>query len=76
MFSIVSMNNGQNGSSSILSIIQPVNIDTMLNNNGPFFKKKVTCKHGFRVHGISEKSAYFAGDAHLYVGRKFWNDHL
>ena len=36
LFNIVSMNNGQNGLQSILSIIQPVTIDTMLNNNGPF----------------------------------------
>ena len=41
------MNNGQSGSSTILSVIQPVTIDTMLNNNWPFFcKKNVTCKQG------------------------------
>ena len=33
------MNNGQNGSSLILSVIQPVTIDTMLNYNGPFKKE-------------------------------------
>ena len=33
------MNNGQNGSSPILSTIQPVTIDIMLNNNEPVFFK-------------------------------------
>ena len=34
--SIVFMKNGQNGFQSILSVFQPVTIDTMLNKNGPF----------------------------------------
>ena len=37
------MNNGQNGPSPIKSVIQPITIDTMLNNNGLFFLKKVSC---------------------------------
>ena len=45
MFSIVSINSRKNGSSPILSVIH--SIDTMLNNNGPFFFKNATCKQGF-----------------------------
>ena len=34
--SIVFMKNRQNGLQPILSVFQPVTIDTMLNKNGPF----------------------------------------
>ena len=50
LLSIVSMNNGQNGSSPTLSVIQPVTIDTMLNNNGPSFSK-VMCNQGLSRSG-------------------------
>ena len=33
------MNNRQNGTSPVRCVIQPVTIDTMLNNNDPFFFK-------------------------------------
>ena len=39
LHSIVPMNSGQNGLSSILSVIQPVTIYTILNNIKSFFKK-------------------------------------
>ena len=45
LLSILSMSKGQNGLSPILSVIQPVTTDTMLNNNLLFFfLKNVTCK--------------------------------
>ena len=50
LLSIVFMNNGQNGSSPTLSVIQPVTIDTMLNNNGPSFSK-VMCNQGLSRSG-------------------------
>ena len=34
--SIVFMKNGQDGFQPILSVFQPITIDTMLNKNGPF----------------------------------------
>ena len=49
LFSIVPMNNGEEmDPSSILFVIQPVTIDTMLNNNGPLLNNRLTnvaCKH-------------------------------
>ena len=50
LFGIVSINNGQNGSSPMLPIIQSVTIDIMLNNNGSFFlKKNVVCTQALSV---------------------------
>ena len=48
-FSIVSINNGLNVLQPIMSIIQPVTIHTMLNNNRAFFFKYVTCKQGLMI---------------------------
>ena len=42
-FSLLSMNNEQSGSSSSLSVIEPVTIDTMINKNGPFLLLKTLC---------------------------------
>ena len=43
------------GPSPILSIIQPVTIDTILDNNGPFFKN-VACKQGFKITNVGPKT--------------------
>ena len=37
---------------NILSVIQSVTIDTMLNNNWSFFLKNVTCKQGLSVNSF------------------------
>ena len=47
LFSIMSM------SSTILSIIQPVTLDTMLKNNGPFFKKTLRVNKALAVIALT-----------------------
>ena len=51
---------------SIVSVIQPITFDTMLNNNGPGFKN-VTCKQGLIKYDNEAKQKSHLAHARVHT---------
>ena len=66
--SIMSINNGQNLWSAIPSVIQPVTIDTLLNNNGLFYYRPQRSCEGYVFTPVCQSFYSRRGSASVHAG--------